>query len=64
MQEQQKIQMVDLHGQYMRIKAEVDAAVAEVIGTVRRSAASPRPWHNTLEPPTSSPAATARMPSR
>ena len=31
MQEQQKIQMVDLHGQYMRIKAEVDAAVAEVI---------------------------------
>ena len=33
MQEQQKIQMVDLHGQYMRIKAEVDAAVAEVIGS-------------------------------
>ncbi|HIZ87550.1 MAG TPA: DegT/DnrJ/EryC1/StrS family aminotransferase [Candidatus Coprenecus pullistercoris] len=31
MQEQQKIQMVDLHGQYMRIKAEVDAAIAEVI---------------------------------
>ena len=31
MQEQQKIQMVDLHGQYMKIKAEIDAAVAEVI---------------------------------
>ena len=28
---QQKIQMVDLHGQYMKIKAEVDAAIAEVI---------------------------------
>ena len=28
---QQKIQMVDLHGQYMRIKAEIDAAIAEVI---------------------------------
>ncbi len=33
MQNQQKIQMVDLHGQYMRIKAEIDAAVAEVIGS-------------------------------
>ena len=33
MQEQQKIQMVDLHGQYMRIKTEVDAAIAEVIGS-------------------------------
>ena len=33
MQEQQKIQMVDLHGQYMKIKTEVDAAVAEVIGS-------------------------------
>ena len=31
MQEQQKIQMVDLHGQYMKIKTEIDAAVAEVI---------------------------------
>ena len=31
MQEQQKIQMVDLHGQYMKIKAEIDAAIAEVI---------------------------------
>ncbi len=28
---QQKIQMVDLHGQYMKIKAEIDAAIAEVI---------------------------------
>lgn len=28
---QQKIQMVDLHGQYLKIKAEVDAAIAEVI---------------------------------
>ena len=28
---QQKIQMVDLHGQYMRINAEIDAAIAEVI---------------------------------
>lgn len=27
----QRIQMVDLHGQYMKIKAEVDAAIAEVI---------------------------------
>ena len=33
MQEQQKIQMVDLHGQYMKIKTEVDEAVAEVIGS-------------------------------
>ena len=28
---EQKIQMVDLHGQYMKIKAEIDAAIAEVI---------------------------------
>lgn len=27
----QRIQMVDLHGQYMKIKAEVDAAISEVI---------------------------------
>ena len=31
MEAQQRIQMVDLHGQYMRIKAEIDAAIAEVI---------------------------------
>ena len=28
---EQKIQMVDLHGQYMKIKADIDAAIAEVI---------------------------------
>src|SRR6187549_3089741 len=28
-----KIQMVDLHGQYLKIKAEVDAGIQEVINT-------------------------------
>ena len=52
---EQKIQMVDLHGQYMKIKADIDAAIAEVIDS---SAYSTR-VQGTLFP-----AATVLMPCR